>query len=139
MEFLHFFIWFQDLLILACSHPENRSSLIRMDEWPEWILEILISNYEVEPSTAIITINSIWMRPIFYSALSSHILHLMQTAGSKIVNLSNLRDVEDFIHNFLIIILEHSMRQKDGWKVMILTLFLCVTPLYLQCTFIKTK
>lgn len=26
-------------------------------------------------------------------------------------------EVEDMIHNFLIIMLEHSMRQKDGWKV----------------------
>lgn len=26
-------------------------------------------------------------------------------------------EVEDLIHNFLIIVLEHSMRQKDGWKV----------------------
>lgn len=26
-------------------------------------------------------------------------------------------EVEDLIHNFLIIMLEHSMRQKDGWKV----------------------
>ncbi|KAH6830812.1 WD-40 repeat family protein / beige-like protein [Perilla frutescens var. hirtella] len=74
----------QDLLILACGHPENRSSLTGMDEWPEWILEILISNHE--------------------------------RGGSKNMNLSSLRDVEDFIHNFLIIILEHSMRQKDGWK-----------------------
>ncbi|KAI3444662.1 hypothetical protein Pfo_001327 [Paulownia fortunei] len=74
----------QDLLILACSHPENRSNLTRMDEWPEWILEILISNHE--------------------------------TGGSKNTNPSSLRDVEDFIHNFLIIMLEHSMRQKDGWK-----------------------
>lgn len=40
-------ILFQDLLFLACSHPENRSSLINMEEWPEWILEIHISNYEV--------------------------------------------------------------------------------------------
>ncbi|XP_051137581.1 BEACH domain-containing protein C2-like isoform X2 [Andrographis paniculata] len=74
----------QDLLILACSNPENRNSLTSMDEWPEWILEILISNYE--------------------------------RYGSKKTNLSGLRDVEDFIHNFLIIILEHSMRQKDGWQ-----------------------
>ncbi|KAL7108777.1 hypothetical protein ACP275_06G135100 [Erythranthe tilingii] len=74
----------QDLLILACSHPENRSSLTKMDEWPEWILEILISNYE--------------------------------TTGTKNLNQSSLRDVEDFIHNFLIIMLEHSLRQKDGWK-----------------------
>ncbi|KAL0464683.1 UNVERIFIED_CONTAM: BEACH domain-containing protein C2, partial [Sesamum latifolium] len=78
----------QDLLILACSHPENRSSLTRMDEWPEWILEILISNHE--------------------------------TGGSKTTNLSSLRDVEDFIHNFLIIMLEHSMRQKDGWKTQVI-------------------
>ena len=32
---------------MACSHPENRNSMINMEEWPEWILEILISNYEV--------------------------------------------------------------------------------------------
>ncbi|CAA3016145.1 BEACH domain-containing C2 [Olea europaea subsp. europaea] len=74
----------QDLLILACSHPENRISLTKMDEWPEWILEILISNHE--------------------------------KSGSENTNSSAARDVEDFIHNFLIIMLEHSMRQKDGWK-----------------------
>ncbi|KAL6495424.1 BEACH domain-containing protein C2 [Orobanche gracilis] len=73
-----------DLLILACSDPENRSSLTRMEEWPEWILEILISNHV--------------------------------TGGSQNTNLPSLIDVEDFIHNFLIIMLEHSMRQKDGWK-----------------------
>ncbi|KAD3069191.1 hypothetical protein E3N88_37071 [Mikania micrantha] len=74
----------QDLLILACSHSENRSRLTKMDEWPEWILEILISNYEAcEKNTSMS---------------------------------SSFRDVEDLIHNFLIIMLEHSMRQKDGWK-----------------------
>ncbi|RDX83512.1 BEACH domain-containing protein C2, partial [Mucuna pruriens] len=36
----------QDLLFLACSHPDNKGSLINMEEWPEWILEVLISNYE---------------------------------------------------------------------------------------------
>uniref|UniRef100_A0A5B7ADS9 BEACH domain-containing protein C2 n=1 Tax=Davidia involucrata TaxID=16924 RepID=A0A5B7ADS9_DAVIN len=74
----------QDLLFLACSHPENRSSLTKMEEWPEWILEVLISNYEI--------------------------------GASKNSNSSSLGDVEDLIHNFLIIMLEHSMRQKDGWK-----------------------
>ncbi|KAL3536918.1 hypothetical protein ACH5RR_000284 [Cinchona calisaya] len=74
----------QDLLILACSHPENRSSLIGMEEWPEWILEILISNHE--------------------------------TGVIKTESSSSLKDVEDLIHNFLIIILEYSMRQKDGWQ-----------------------
>ncbi|XP_075518514.1 BEACH domain-containing protein C2-like [Primulina tabacum] len=74
----------QDLLILSCGHPENRSNLTKMDEWPEWILEILISNHE--------------------------------QGSSKNTNTSELKDVEDFIHNFLIIMLEHSMRQKDGWK-----------------------
>ncbi|XP_059651515.1 BEACH domain-containing protein C2 [Cornus florida] len=74
----------QDLLFLACSHPENRSSLIKMEEWPEWILEVLISNYEIR--------------------------------ACKDSNYSSFEDVEDLIHNFLIIILEHSMRQKDGWK-----------------------
>ncbi|KAL9228969.1 hypothetical protein vseg_004493 [Gypsophila vaccaria] len=74
----------QDLLFLACSHPENRSCLIQMEEWPEWLLEILISNYERGPL--------------------------------KGLNMSSLGDVEDLIHNFLIIMLEHSMRHKDGWK-----------------------
>ncbi|XP_061961570.1 BEACH domain-containing protein C2 [Populus nigra] len=74
----------QDLLFLACSHPENRSSLTKMEEWPEWLLEILISNYEM--------------------------------GENKNSNLASLGDIEDLIHNFLIIMLEHSMRQKDGWK-----------------------
>lgn len=33
------------------------------------------------------------------------------------MNNSKVEDIEDLIHNFLIIVLEHSMRQKDGWKV----------------------
>ncbi|XP_048496955.1 BEACH domain-containing protein C2 isoform X2 [Beta vulgaris subsp. vulgaris] len=74
----------QDLLFLACSHPDNRSCLTQMEEWPEWLLEVLIANYERAPV--------------------------------KILNSSSFRDVEDLIHNFLIIMLEHSMRQKDGWK-----------------------
>lgn len=74
----------QDLLFLACSHPENRSSLTKMEEWPEWILEVLISNYEM--------------------------------GSNKDSTSANFGDIEDLIHNFLIIILEHSMRQKDGWK-----------------------
>ncbi|KAL4562785.1 hypothetical protein LXL04_026816 [Taraxacum kok-saghyz] len=74
----------QDLVILACSHAENRSRLTKMDEWPEWILEILISNYE--------------------------------TCGNNASMSSSFKDVEDLVHNFLVIMLEHSMRQKDGWK-----------------------
>ncbi|WOH09388.1 hypothetical protein DCAR_0728845 [Daucus carota subsp. sativus] len=72
----------QDLLFLACSHHENRNSLTQMEEWPEWILEVLISNYERGTGT----------------------------------NSQDSRDMEDLIHNFLTIMLEHSMRQKDGWK-----------------------
>ncbi|XP_017624631.1 BEACH domain-containing protein C2-like [Gossypium arboreum] len=74
----------QDLLFLACSHPENRSSLTKMEEWPEWILEVLIYNYEMDER--------------------------------KQSNSVSFGDIEDLIHNFLIIILEHSMRQKDGWQ-----------------------
>ncbi|KAK8487058.1 hypothetical protein V6N11_046184 [Hibiscus sabdariffa] len=74
----------QDLLFLACSHPENRSRLTKMEEWPEWILEVLICNNEMDER--------------------------------KQSNSVSLGDIEDLIHNFLIIILEHSMRQKDGWK-----------------------
>ncbi|KAG0485899.1 hypothetical protein HPP92_009978 [Vanilla planifolia] len=74
----------QDLLFLACSHPENRSRLTSMAEWPEWILEVLISNYEMAPRTDL-------------SGVS-------------------IEEIEDLIHNFLIIVLEYSMRKKDGWK-----------------------
>ncbi|KAG0502918.1 hypothetical protein HPP92_002990 [Vanilla planifolia] len=73
----------QDLLFLACSNPENRNCLIFMEEWPEWILEVLIANYEVEPI--------------------------------KRSNDLSIDEIEDLIHNFLIIMLEHSMRQKNGW------------------------
>ncbi|KAG4132604.1 hypothetical protein ERO13_D08G042866v2 [Gossypium hirsutum] len=66
------------------SHPENRSSLTKMEEWPEWILEVLIHNYEMDER--------------------------------KQSNSVSFGDIEDLIHNFLIIILEHSMRQKDGWQ-----------------------
>lgn len=37
--------------------------------------------------------------------------------ASKQSSSPSLGDIEDLIHNFLIIMLEHSMRQKDGWKV----------------------
>ncbi|XP_057754842.1 BEACH domain-containing protein C2 [Arachis stenosperma] len=74
----------QDLLFLACSHHENRVSLTNMEEWPEWILEVLISNYEMSPS--------------------------------KLSDSTSIGDIEDLIHNFLSIMLEHSMREKDGWK-----------------------
>ncbi|KAL2337426.1 hypothetical protein Fmac_011872 [Flemingia macrophylla] len=74
----------QDLLFLACSHPENKETLKNMEEWPEWILEVLISNYELAPS--------------------------------KSSDSTGLGDIEDLIHKFLVIMLENSMRQKDGWK-----------------------
>ncbi|KAK2407273.1 WD-40 repeat family protein / beige protein [Trifolium repens] len=76
----------QDLLFLTCSHPENKGRLADMEEWPEWILEIMISNYELGPS--------------------------------KPSDLTSLGDIEDLLHKFLIIMLEDSMRQKDGWKNM---------------------
>ncbi|RLM73593.1 BEACH domain-containing protein C2 [Panicum miliaceum] len=37
----------QDLLFLACSHPDNRTTITSIAEWPEWILEVLISNHEM--------------------------------------------------------------------------------------------
>ncbi|XP_028776828.1 BEACH domain-containing protein C2 [Neltuma alba] len=88
----------QDLLFLACSHQENRSSLTNMEEWPEWILELLISNNEMAPT--------------------------------KSSNSTSHGELEDLIHNFLIIMLEHSMRQKDGWKDIEMTIhcaeWLCI-------------
>ncbi|CAM0903433.1 unnamed protein product [Alopecurus aequalis] len=74
----------QDILFLACSHPENRTTMTSIAEWPEWILEVLIYNHEM---------------------------------GSKNnVDGVSIGEIEDLVHNFLIIMLEHSMRQKDGWR-----------------------
>lgn len=42
---------------------------------------------------------------------------ICQMDAGKSPTSPSLGDIEDLIHNFLIIILEHSMRQKDGWKV----------------------
>uniref|UniRef100_A0A0D9YW24 BEACH domain-containing protein n=1 Tax=Oryza glumipatula TaxID=40148 RepID=A0A0D9YW24_9ORYZ len=36
----------QDLLYLASTNNENRIALTSIAEWPEWILEVLISNHE---------------------------------------------------------------------------------------------
>ncbi|KAH9311229.1 hypothetical protein KI387_026264, partial [Taxus chinensis] len=74
----------QDILFLACSHTENRNAITSMSEWPEWLLEVLISNFEM--------------------------------ASNKVQNGVGIGEIEDLVHNFLIIMLEHSMRQKDGWK-----------------------
>ncbi|XP_057852146.2 BEACH domain-containing protein C2 isoform X2 [Cryptomeria japonica] len=74
----------QDILFLACSHPENRNTLTSMSEWPEWLLEVLISNFEM--------------------------------ASNKVPTDVGIGEIEDLVHNFLSIMLEHSMRQKDGWK-----------------------
>eukprot|EP01018_Ginkgo_biloba_P016129 Gb_14861 [translate_table: standard] len=74
----------QDVLFLACSHPENRNTLTSMPEWPEWLLEVLISNFEM--------------------------------GSNRLSNGISIGEIEDLVHNFLIIMLEHSMRQKDGWK-----------------------
>jgi uncharacterized protein YbgA (DUF1722 family) len=44
----------QDMLLLACTHPENRNILTTMPEWPEWLLEILIANYEMNCRLALV-------------------------------------------------------------------------------------
>ncbi|KAL3680877.1 hypothetical protein R1sor_023833 [Riccia sorocarpa] len=75
----------QDILFVACIHPENRATLTSMPEWPEWLLEVLISNYEVVP-------------------------------GTRPDGLISYEDVEELVYSFITIILEYSMRLKDGWK-----------------------
>ncbi|TVU28919.1 hypothetical protein EJB05_20457 [Eragrostis curvula] len=73
----------QDLLYLVGSHPNNRSTMTSIREWPEWILEVLISNHE--------------------------------SGDNKDPDGGSMCEVEDLIHSFLVIMLKHSMRQKDGW------------------------
>lgn len=47
----------------------------------------------------------------------------LQMGASKSFDSVSLGEIEDLIHNFLIIMLEHSMRLKDGWKVDIYLFF----------------
>lgn len=42
--------------------------------------------------------------------------------GNKDSDGVSICDVEDLIYNFLVVVLEHSMQQKDGWKVRYFTL-----------------
>jgi hypothetical protein len=39
-----------------------------------------------------------------------------QIGSNKVQNGIGIGEIEDLVHNFLIIMLEHSMWQKDGWK-----------------------
>ena len=42
----------------------------------------------------------------------------MKTSAPKLQEVSgSVAEIEDLVYNFLMIILEHSLRQKDGWKV----------------------
>lgn len=50
-------------------------------------------------------------------SLYSFQMLVLQMSATKNSNLASLGDIEDLVHNFLIIMLEYSMRQKDGWKV----------------------
>jgi hypothetical protein len=46
----------------------------------------------------------------------------------------SMSEVEDLIHSFLVIILKHSMQQKDGWMVrFILSLVFIWTAMYIIC------
>jgi hypothetical protein len=44
----------------------------------------------------------------------------------------SIGEIEDLIHNFLIIMLEHSMRQKDGWKARFFLYCTSYSVTYLQ-------
>ncbi|CAJ1949884.1 unnamed protein product [Sphenostylis stenocarpa] len=86
-----------------------------MEEWPEWILEVLISNYEIE-NTRGKTDGTLFIELAAYMDQASDIWH-MSLGPSKSCDSTSLGDIEDLIYKFLVIMLERSMRQKDGWKV----------------------
>ncbi|GBG78164.1 hypothetical protein CBR_g26196 [Chara braunii] len=74
----------QDILLLTCTHQDNRNSITSMPEWPEWLLEILLSNYE--------------------------------TISDDPDEVDMTEAANELVYGFLSIILEHSMRSRDGWK-----------------------
>ena len=51
--------------------------------------------------------------------IAAYLCFVKQMAPAKCSSSTSHGELEDLIHNFLIIMLEHSMRQKDGWKVAI--------------------
>lgn len=144
------YMWFQDLLFLACSNSENRSSLTSMPEWPEWLLEVLISNFEVTQTFlnlpifanvqkifsirkclymyvyTIFMLLLLILCPRLWCTLVFWVCYLLQMGSNKDSDGVSIVEIEDLIHNFLIIMLEHSMRRKDGWKVC----FLLIVPKY---------
>jgi hypothetical protein len=78
----------QDMLLLCCTHVENRYSLTGSPDWPEWVLEILLANDEV---TAV-----------------------ARERGEPLPE--GLDAVTEMCLSFVSLMLEHSLRIKDGWR-----------------------
>nr|XP_043628907.1 BEACH domain-containing protein C2-like [Erigeron canadensis] len=60
----------KDLLILVVQQSDNRRSLAKMEEWPEWLLEILISNYEMGVTGASTSSSISYVEDLIYSLLN---------------------------------------------------------------------
>jgi hypothetical protein len=78
----------QDMLLLCCTHVENRYSLTGSPDWPEWVLEILLANDEVTT--------------------------VARERGEPLPE--GLDTVTEMCLSFVSLMLEHSLRIKDGWR-----------------------
>uniref|UniRef100_J3LFJ9 BEACH domain-containing protein C2 n=1 Tax=Oryza brachyantha TaxID=4533 RepID=J3LFJ9_ORYBR len=81
----------QDLLYLANSNSENRIALTSIAEWPEWILEVLLSNHEMGDNHGSVGPSLSEVEDNIYNYLVSMLEHsMLQKDGWK--------DVEATIH-----------------------------------------
>eukprot|EP00850_Spirogloea_muscicola_P020769 SM000226S07410 [mRNA] locus=s226:160492:175617:+ [translate_table: standard] len=80
----------QDLLLLACMSSRNRQTLVSLG-WPELLLELLLLSHEEQE-------------------------HDGDGEGLGLASGDGLKAVQELVYSFLAIMLEHSMREKDGWK-----------------------
>lgn len=100
----------QDMLLLCCTHVENRFCVTGSPDWPEWVLEMLLADDEVKA--------------------------VMRERGEP--SPEALETVTELCLSFLSLMLEHSLRIKDGWRDLEAVLhcleWTAVQPPKLDCT-----
>ncbi|GJP50837.1 hypothetical protein CLOM_g9994 [Closterium sp. NIES-68] len=108
----------QDLLLLLSLNPANMRLLTQSPEWPEWLLEILLSNLEELPLTGSVQATAGQAggrdddkdRTSYPSSMSGSAAARSSTSVQE--------DVNELIFSFLGIVFEHCLTVKDGWKVL---------------------
>ncbi|CAI7867786.1 unnamed protein product, partial [Closterium sp. NIES-54] len=114
----------QDLLLLLSLNPANTRLLTHSPEWPEWLLEILLSNLEALPSAGTNQLTAT-QGQLGGQDKEKESSDLASTEGdgtgdSRAVRSSTSvqEDVNELIFSFLGIVFEHCLTVTQGWKVL---------------------